>query len=352
MESITVGIDLAKSVFSVCVVSGSGRVTQRRELKRAALPGWLKDLPAGTVVGMEACSGANHWGRQCQSLGLVPRLMAAQFVKPYRKNGAVKNDRQDAEAIVTAVRQGNMRFVSVKTVEQQARLSWHRVREGFKKDGLAVANRIRGLLAEFGIVIDKSDAALRHALADLESWDLPPEMRELLRQQQRHWQAIEAEFKVCTKRIVAHAKADPKCKDLQGIIGLGPIGSDAAVAMAGNAREFSNGRQFSAWLGLTPSQFGTGGRVTLGAISRRGDSYLRMLLIQGARSSLNQAKHVAPERATAEQKWILQLALRMPFGKVLAAIANKHARQIWAMLARGEEYDPEAWLRHPMVQRG
>lgn len=352
MESITVGIDLAKEVFSVCVVNAQGRVVQRRELKRAALPGWLRHLPMGTVVGMEACSGAHYWGRQCQAMGLVPRLMAAQFVKPFRKNGAVKNDRQDAEAIVTAVRQGNMRFVSVKTLDQQARLSWHRVREGYKKDALAVTNRMRGLLAEFGVVVGKSEAALRRALADLDAVELPAEVRELLYQQQRHWVAIEAAQQACTRRIEAQAKADARCVNVQRIIGVGPIGADAAVAAAGNARDFRNGRQFAAWIGLTPSQFGTGGQVTLGKISRRGDGYLRTLLIQGARSSLQRALATPAERATPEQLWIVQLAARLPFGKVLAAIANKHARQIWAMLARGEAYDPEAWLQHPMVQRG
>lgn len=352
MESITVGIDLAKEVFSVCVVNAQGRVVQRRDLKRGALPAWLRQLSPGTVVGMEACSGAHYWGRVCQSLGLVPRLMAAQFVKPFRKNGAVKNDRQDAEAIVTAVRQGNMRFVSVKTVDQQARLSWYRVREGCKKDALAVSNRMRGLLAEFGIVIGQSDAALRRALADLDAVELPLEVRELLRQQQRHWAAIEAEQKVCTGRIVAHARADAHCVNVQRIIGVGPIGADAAVASAGNVRDFRNGRQFAAWIGLTPSQFGTGGQVKLGQISRRGDGYLRTLLIQGARSSLQRAKLTPADKATAEQLWIVALAARLPFGKVLAAIANKHARQIWAMLARGEAYDPEAWVHHPMVQRG
>jgi len=352
MESITVGIDLAKEVFSVCVVNAQGRVVQRRELKRDALPAWLRQLPPGTVVGMEACSGAHYWGRVCQSLGLVPRLMAAQFVKPFRKNGAVKNDRQDAEAIVTAVRQGNMRFVGIKTVEQQARLSWHRVREGYKKDALAVMNRMRGLLAEFGIVIGKSEAALRRALADLGAWDLPPEMVELLRRQQRYWGEIEADEKACAARIEAHAQQDERCVRIRRITGVGPITADAMVAAVGNAQEFANGRQYAAWMGLTPSQFGTGGRVTLGKISCRGDGYLRTLLIQGARSSLQRAKLTPADKATAEQLWIVQLAGRLPFGKVLVAIANKHARQIWAMLARGEAYDPEAWLKHPMVQRG
>jgi transposase len=352
MESITVGIDLAKQVLSVCVMDDRGRVTQRRELKRDALRGWLLQLPAGTVVAMEACSGAHDWGRYCEQHGLVPRLMAAQFVKAYRKNSAVKNDRQDAEAIATAARQGNMRFISVKTVDQQARLSWHRVREGYKKDALAVTNRIRGLLAEFGIVIGQSDSALRRVLADLEAMQLPPEFVPLVRLQERYWEAIEACEAACTKRINEHAEQDERCQRIRGITGVGALTADAIVATLGNGHDFKNGRQCAAWMGLTPGQFGTGGKVQLGKISRRGDKYLRTLLIQGARSSVQRAKLTPADKATPEQLWIVQLAARMPFGKLLVAVANKHARQIWAMLARNEAYDAEAWLKHPMVQRG
>lgn len=352
MESITVGIDLAKQVFSVCVMDGLGRVTQRRELRREALRVWLLQLPAGTVVAMEACSGAHYWGRYCEQQGLVPRLMAAQIVKAYRKNKAVKNDRQDAEAIATAARQGNMRFISVKTVDQQARLSWHRVREGYKKDALAVTNRIRGLLAEFGVVIGQTDTALRRALADLEAMQLPPEFVPLVRLQQQYWEAIEAGEAACAKKINDHAEQDERCQRIRGITGVGALSADALVATIGNGSDFRNGRQCAAWMGLTPGQHSTGGKTQLCKISRRGDKYLRTLLIQGARSSVQRAKLTPADKATPEQLWIVQLATRMPFGKLLVAIANKHARQIWAILARNEAYDAEAWLKHPMVQRG
>lgn len=352
MESTTVGVDLAKQVFSVCVMDGRGRVTQRHELKREALRAWLRQLPVGTVVAMEACSGAHYWGRFCVQQGLVPRLMAAQFVKPFRKSGAIKNDRHDAEAIATAARQGNMRFVSVKTESQQARLSWHRVREGYKKDALAVMNRLRGLLAEFGVVVAPSAVALRRALAEVDAAGLPPSLLRLVRLQQRHWAAIEADLAACDAQIKAQADEDAHCRRIRRITGVGPLTADAMVASLGNARDFRNGRQCAAWLGLVPSQFGTGGKVQLGRISCRGDDYLRTLLIQGARSSLQRAQATPADKATAEQLWIVALAARLPFGKVVVAIANKHARQIWAMLARGEEYDAEAWLKHPMVQRG
>ena len=153
-------------------------------------------------------------------------------------------------------------------------------------------------------------------------------------------------------RIKAHAEQDENCKRIRCLTGVGPLTADAMVAALGNASEYKNGRQCAAWIGLTPSQHGTGGKVRLGSTSCRGDAYLRTLLIQGARSSLQRAKLAPTDKATAEQQWIVQLASRLPFGKVLVAIANKHARQIWAMLARGEAYDSEAWLKHPMVQRG
>ena len=351
MRTITIGVDLAKQVFSVCSVDPAGRVRDRCELRREAFSQWLPNVPAGTVVAMEACSGAHHWARRCQAHGLQPRLMAAQFVAPFRKSRTAKNDRNDAEAIATAARQGNMRFVPVKTVDQQVRLSWHRVREGYKAEALATSNRLRGLLAEFGVVVAQNDAALRRTLADLEALSLPGSLTELLRDVDAQWQQLQARIANADRRIQSHAKADEACTRLRAIIGVGPITADAVVATIGSAQDFKNGRQFAAWLGLVPVQHSSGGRSRLGRISCRGDSYLRTLLIQGARSSLQRAKAVPWEKATPEQRWIQDLERRLPFGKVLVAIANKHARQLWAMLARSETYDAEAWLKHPMVQR-
>ena len=349
MSTITIGVDLAKNAFSVCVVDDTGRVLRRLEFKRAAFALWLVQLPAGTIVAMEACSGAHHWARLCLEHGLVPRLMAAQFVRPFRKNPLAKNDPNDAEAIATAARQGNMRFVPVKTIDQQARLSWHRVREGYKVESLAIANRLRGLLAEFGIVVAQRDVALRQTLADLDAHShLPADFKELLRALSEHWATVRAAMATCDGRIEAHARRDARCVRLRELIGVGPLTADAMVASIGSAREFKNGRQLAAWLGLVPSQHSSGGRARLGAISCRGDGYLRTLLIQGARSSLERAKRIGAEHATPEQVWIRSLACRMPFGKVIVAIANKHARQIWAMLARDVDYDPGACLHHPM----
>ena len=351
MRTITIGVDLAKLVFAICELDENGRVLQRKELRRDAFAAWLAQVPAGAVVAMEACSGAHHWARRCLEHGLQPKLIAAQFVTPFRKSRTTKNDRNDAEAIATAARQGNMRFVPVKSVDQQARLAWHRVREGDKVESLAIGNRMRGLLAEFGVVVARSDAALRTLLADLGSQALPASLVELLGDLSQHWQQVRERIAVCDARIQAHAKADDRCTRARAIIGVGPITADALVATVGSAQEFKNGRQMAAWLGLTPTQHSSGGRSRLGTISCRGDSYLRTLLIQGGRSSLQRAKAVSREKATPEQIWIQSLSARLPFGKLLAAIANKHARQLWAMLARGEDYDPDAWLRHPMVQR-
>jgi transposase len=349
MSTITIGVDLAKSVFSACEVDGVGHVLRRQELRREPFGLWLAQLPAGTIVAMEACSGAHHWARRCLEYGLEPKIIAAQFVKPFRKGCKTKNDRADAEAIATAARQGNMRFVPVKSIDQQVRLSWHRVREGYKAESLAIGNRIRGLLAEFGVIVAQGDVALRQLLADLDAHKgLPAEFKELLRDLADHWSALRTHFDACDARIEVHARQDERCVRLRAVVGIGALTADAHVATVGNAREFKNGRQMSAWMGLVPTQHSSGGQTRLGEISCRGDAYLRTLLIQGARSSVQRARSVATEKATPEQLWIRLLEGRMPFGKVVVAIANKHARQIWAMLAHDADYDPHACLNHPM----
>ena len=349
MSTITIGVDLAKSVFSVCAMDGAGHVLQRQDFRREPFGQWLAQRPAGTVVAMEACSGAHYWARRCLAYGLQPRIIAAQFVTPFRKGRKTKNDRADAEAVATAARQGNMRFVPVKSVDQQVRLSWHRVREGYKAESLAVGNRIRGLLAEFGVIVAQSDRALRRLLADLDAQaGLPDGFKELLRELAAHWAPLRACLDACDARIEARARDDERCARLRAMVGIGPITADAAVATVGNAHEFKQGRQMAAWLGLVPTQHSSGGHARLGEISCRGDAYLRTLLIQGARSSLQRAKAVAIEKATPEQRWIRSLDGRLPFGKVIVAIANKHARQIWAMLAHDVDYDSHACLNHPM----
>lgn len=343
MRTIVVGLDLAKQAFSTCSVDLHGHVLARKELRRAALASFLAQLPAGTVVAMEACSGAHEWVRMCLRHGLQPRLMAAQFVKPYRKGQAAKNDRNDAEAIATAARQGNMRFVPVKTEAQQTRLAWHRAREGYKHELIAVSNRIRGLLAEFGIVVARGSGAWMRLLGDADQRErLPAMLRDVLDDQAAHWRLLQERMAQYDRQIAAHGQHDMRCRRVQKMAGIGPITADAMVASIGDGREFRHGRQLSAWLGLVPSQHSTGGRAKLGKISCHGDKYLRTLLVQGARSCLTVAMRVSVEKATPEQRWIRDLAARMSFGKTVVAIANKHARQMWAILAHDQDYDAHA----------
>ena len=257
--------------------------------------------------------------------------MPPSYVKPYVKRQ--KNDAADAEAICEAVSRPTMRFVPVKTIEQQARLALHRVREGDKTEHLAVGNRLRGLLAEFGIIVAQSDAALARTLADLDALPLPAAIVPVLAELTTHWHALRERIRAGDARIAAMARSDARCRRLQAMTGVGPLTADALVATIGDGRDFKNGRQLAAWLGLTPAQHSTGGKARLGSITCRGDGYLRTLLIQGARSSVQRARAVSHEMATPEQRWIQSLDPRMPFGKVLVAIANKHARQAWAMLA-------------------
>ena len=205
-----------------------------------------------------------------------------------------------------------------------------------------MSNSLRGLLAEFGVVVAPSDAALRRVLSDLSQHASPASLIELLGDLNRHWQQLHARIATCDRRIAAHALADERCVRAQSIIGIGPLTADAIVATAGSAQAFKNGRQLNAWLGLAPMQHASGDHDHLGHISCRGDAYLRTLLIQGVRSSWQRALAVPSEKATPEQIWIKLLAMRLPFGKLAVAIANKHARQLWAMLARDESYDAHA----------
>jgi transposase len=346
MNITTIGVDLAKEVITVCTMDRSGHVLQSRNLRSADFAAWLVQLPAATVVGMEACSSAHHWARKMQSMGLIPKLMAAEFVQPFRKSRSAKNDQNDAEAIAIAVRQPQMRFVAIKTEAQQARLAWHRLREGWKEERTALINRTRGLLLEFGYPLARSSKAFAAGLqAALHHSAFAGEFRSLLARAQEHLKQLDEQLAQCERTIGQSAKQDAHSKRLQAQPGIGPISADALSASVGDARDFRNGRQFAAWLGLTPRQYSSGGKTKLGRISRRGDAYLRTLLVQGAKSTLQSAIKKAPHLASRMQQWILTLYGRVGYHKTLIAIANKHARQVWAMLAKGEEYDEKAWER-------
>ncbi|WP_018993104.1 IS110 family RNA-guided transposase, partial [Aromatoleum toluclasticum] len=346
----------AKNVFVACVADGAGRVIETREFNRSGFVAWLSTLPQGTVVGMEACGGAHCWGRTMQALGLEPRLMAAEFVRPYRKRQAVKNDRADAAAIVAALLAPGMRFIPVKTEAQQHRLAWHSLRLGWIEERTALLNRIRGLLAEFGMVVDTGAARLRHKLAELEfDTAQPAPIRHLIQSVRDQLDALDARIAECDRQIAAQQADDAAARRVRDLPGVGMLTADAVVASVGDATMFHNGRQFAAWLGLTPSQYSSGGKPKLGRITRRGDDYLRTLLVQGARSVLAATlrKHrSAPAALTRLQQWIVTLNARVGYHKTLVAIANKHARQLWAVLAKGEAYNPEAWRQgHNMVEQ-
>ena len=329
MEQITtVGIDLAKSVFSLHGVDAKGKTVLRRTVRRDRRVETVAGL-SPCLIGLEACSGAHEWGRRFQGHGHTVRLMAPKFVAPYRKSE--KNDGNDAEAICEAVTRPSMRFVPVKSVEQQALLALHRVRQGFVVERTAIINRLRGLMTEFGVVMALRSVTVRRQAAT--AAEALPELArgaigDLLEQLRRLDERIEA----YDQQIQAQARLSEPAKRLMQIRGIGATTALAIVATVGNAREFKNGRQFAAWIGLVPGQYSTGGRTRLGHISKRGDAYFRNLLVQGARSVLQTAA-AHPDRLS---RYALELQGRCGYYKTLVAIANKNARIAWALLARDQ----------------
>jgi len=344
----TVGIDLAKEVIAICVLDVHSAPIERRVFRREAFERWAEQLPASNVA-MEACGSAHHWGRWFAARGHTARLIASEFVVPFRKGG--KNDTADAEAVAIAARQPTMRFVPIKTVEQQAILAWHSVREGWKEERTALLNRVRGLLAEYGVIIARLADRFLAAFPKLsEDSRLPDPVRALLLEAREQFAALHARLACCEAQIAAHARNSPAARRAGQLLGVGPVTSSALVATVPDARVFKSARQFGAWLGLTPRQHSSVGKTRLGRISLRGNVYLRTLLIQGARSTLQSARRVEPSRASRLQRWIIDLHARNGYHKTLVAIANKHARMLWAMLAKDEHYDAAAWQRHPMHQ--
>lgn len=340
MSDITrVGVDLAKRVIQVHAVNAAGQRVTGRALARDKFLVWCAQLPSGCIVAMEASSSAHHWGRRLVAMGLDARVMAAHLVAPYRMQGkSGKNDANDAAAICEAASRPQMHFVSIKTVEQQSMLSIHRLREGFKEDRTACICRIRGLLAEFGIVIAQKVQELRQALPDVLE-DATNEMNGLarmgLQRAWQQWQELDDHLDWCNERIAAHAQDNEAVRQAQQVQGVGPVTASALVATVGDFKQFKNGSQFGAWLGLTPRQNSSGGKNNLGAITKRGDTYLRMLLIQGAKSAVLSAH----KRDDPISKWAHQLREKSGWQKAVVALANKNARMLWAVLVRGRPFD-------------
>jgi len=342
-EITTVGIDLAKEVFAICVLDARGAVLERKGMRRAAFERWAAALAPCTVA-MEACGSAHHWARYFAARGHTARLVAAEFVVPFRQGG--KNDGNDALAIAIAARQPTMRFVPIKTVEQQAILSWHRARAGFNEERTALINRLRGLLAEFGVVIPRASDRLLKALPPLmDDERVPICLRPLLLEARAQFEALQARIERCDLEVAAHACHSGAAQRLREVLGVGVLTASAFVATVPDPTLFRHGRQLGAWLGLTPRQSSSGGKTRLGDSSRRGDAYLRTLLVQGARSALQGALRTPPDQATHLQRWMAALYLRKGYHKTLVAIANKHARILWALLVRDQHFDPNAWQR-------
>lgn len=331
-----IGVDLAKNVFQVHGVDSHERVVVRRALSRAKLREFFAELPP-CLIGMEACGSAHYWARELGRLGHEVRLMAPQFVSPYRKND--KNDGNDAEAICEALGRPNMRFVPVKDAEQQAVLCVHRARALLVAERTGLINQVRGLLSEYGIVVGQGASRLRRALPELlEDADnaLPALAREVFAERYHHLQALDARIEAYDRRLGALAEQMSAPRRLMQVPGVGPLTATAVVATVGDARMFRNGRQFAAWLGLVPRQHSSGGKVRLGRITKRGDAYLRTLLVHGARSVLCRPGE-DPRR-----RWAQALVQRRGFNKAAVALAAKQARLLWALLAHPDDYRPAA----------
>ncbi len=336
MKITTIGIDLAKEVFAVHGVDQRGKVVLRKQLKRAEMAKFFANLEP-CLIGMEACGSAHHWARKLQGMGHTVKLMAPQFVKPYVKTN--KNDAADAEAICEAVTRPNMRFVPVKNPEQQAILSIHRARQGFVRARTAQANQIRGLLSEFGIVIPQGIGAIAKRIPEiLEDGEneLPGAMRQLIDRLTANLKEMDRQVQELEAQIQRWHRENEASRKLAEIPGIGPITASAMVATVGDAKEFRNGRQMAAWLGLVPRQSSSGGKQNLLGISKRGDTYLRTLLIHGARSVIRVA-----ENKSAPDSWIRKLMARRNRNVAAAALANKNARIIWALLAKDGRFLPD-----------
>ncbi len=334
MKITTVGIDLAKNVIQIHGVDERGKTVLRKQLKRAQVAAFFATLEP-CLIGMEACGSAHHWARKLQGFGHKVRLMAPQFVKPYVKTN--KNDVADAEAICEAVGRPNMRFVPLKTTEQQGVLALHRARQGFVKARTAQANAIRGLLGEFGIVIPQGMSPLAKRIPEiLEDGEngLTGSFRQLLQRLMEHLKELDRQVGELEREIqVWHRENEASCK-LAKVPGIGPITASALVASVGDAKNFANGRQMAAWLGLVPRQHSSGGKSTLLGISKRGDSYLRTLLVHGARSVVRYAEG----KTNPAADWLKSLLTRRHTNVAVVALANKNARIAWALLAHDREF--------------
>jgi len=339
MQITTIGIDLAKNVFQVHGANEHGKPVLRKQLKRDQVVVFFANL-SPCLIGMEACGGAHHWARKLEALGHTVKLIAPQYVKPYVKSN--KNDVADAEAICEAVGRPTMRFVPIKNIEQQSVLALHRARQGFVKARTAQANQIRGLLAEFGLVVPQGIAHIASRVPDLiedATQQLTGDFRRLIDRLLDHLKVLDTQVDEIEVQIKAWHRNSEVSKRLEKVPGIGPLTATALAATVGDAKNFDTGRQMAAWLGLVPRQSSSGGKTNLLGMSKRGDAYLRTLLIHGARSVI----YRAGQRADA-QSWLFKLINRRNINVAAVALANKTARTVWALLAHGREFEA-SWTK-------
>ena len=333
MSSISViGLDIAKNVFQIHGIDESGAVIVRRQLRRGQLLSYFAGLPP-CLVGLEACATGHYWGRELRALGHDVRLIPPQYVKPYVKRN--KTDAADAEAICEAVGRPSMHFVGIKSAEQQAIMVLHRARDLLVRQRTMAINALRGHMAEFGVVEAQGIAGamrLVAVLADEEDERIPPLARRVLAELVGQLRGTMARIAALEREMKAWHKASDVSRRLATIPGVGPVTATALAATVPDASAFSSGRQFAAWLGLTPRQYSTGGKPRLGGISKRGDGYLRRLLMTGATAALRRSKQ------TRARPWVQELLKRRPAKVVAVALANKTARTAWALMKTGEAY--------------
>jgi transposase len=337
----TLGIDLAKNIFQLHGTDAKGKQVLSKRLSREKLIDFMSNLKP-CLVGIEACTGAHYWARLFETMGHTVKMMAPQFVKPYVRSN--KNDRNDARGIAEAVTRPDMKFVPIKKIEQQDILLSHRARELSVKNRTAQANQIRGLLAEFGIVIPKGISHIGYMMKILEDNQNKLTVRayQIFVRLYEQFKIYSAQVEVYDKEIEKMAAQDVTCKEIMKIEGIGPLTASAVVATIGDAKIFKNGREVSAWLGLVPKQHSSGSTIRLSGISKRGDRYVRKLLINGGRTVVKNCENKTDNRSL----WIADKKSRSGYNKAAVAVANKNARIIWAILATGECY------RKPGVQGG
>lgn len=341
MNLTRIGLDLAKNVFQVHGVDRRETVIAKRKLSRKQVREFFEKL-SPCLIGMEACASAHYWAREFSRMGHEVRLIPPQFVKPYVKSQ--KNDANDAEAICEAVGRPSMRFVAIKSVEQQDVQAIHRIRSELVRQRTAKANQIRGLLAEYGLIVPTGIGALRRALPEIQEDaenGLSGLFRRLLTGLREDLESFDSRVAALDQEIEVAARGDAMAERLQSIPGIGPMGATALLAAVGDARQFARGRDMAAYFGLTPGQHSSGGKERLLGISKRGDSYLRTLLIHGARAVLK----VAGRKTDPRSCWVMNVAARRHKNVAAVALANKNVRIAWALLTQGGLYD----ARHGMA---